>query len=148
MAMGIILDVLLGLPHLAASPWNLVGTGLLGFGLFLEVWSTFVLWKHGSGTPNPVDPPKRLVTEGPYRRSRNPLYLARISILLGSSGILASPGILAVALALVLGLHFVLLPKEEKRIQLRFGAEYVNYKQRVPRWFSIRSLSGSQGKTP
>jgi protein-S-isoprenylcysteine O-methyltransferase Ste14 len=88
-----------------------------------------------AGTPVPArKPTTAIVRSGPYRFSRNPIYLAfsvfqlGIAIWVNSLWLLAT---LAGALALM---HFVVIPKEEQYLERRFGDEYLNYKAAVRRW--------------
>jgi len=132
------LDILSMPPRIFPSYLPLLGIGLIAIGLYLEVRATFVLWRHGLGTPNPASPPSRLVDCGPYRFSRNPLYVARLLVLSGLGVSLSSPGILIMVLLLSLLLQFVVIPPEERRLNARFGDAYSEYQTRVPRWFRFR----------
>src|SRR5207245_4618904 len=80
-SVGIALDIVLLPPVKSPNylPW--LGVGLIAIWLFLDARSTFVLWTEGLGTPHPASPPSRLVDRGPYRYSRNPLYVPRSSVL-------------------------------------------------------------------
>jgi protein-S-isoprenylcysteine O-methyltransferase Ste14 len=78
--------------------------------------------------------PVLLLTRGPYRLSRNPLYVAELGLWLGWTFFFGSTGVLigfAVLLAIVC---FVFVPREERSLQAAFGQNYVDYKDRVPRW--------------
>ncbi|HEX5264019.1 MAG TPA: methyltransferase [Phenylobacterium sp.] len=61
-----------------------IASGLL---LLLECFGRFAL--QGRGTPAPVAPPERLVVSGPYRRVRNPMYVAVVAIILGQAALFA-----------------------------------------------------------
>ena len=78
--------------------------------------------------------PAYLLAEGPYRYSRNPIYLAEGVIWVGWMafyGSLAVSGIFAIA-ALLLGP--IVVPREERGLEARFGEAYRAYKQTTPRW--------------
>jgi protein-S-isoprenylcysteine O-methyltransferase Ste14 len=107
-----------------------VGLLLLGLGSLLGSWSfwTFGLQATlGLGT--------RLITKGPYRHSRNPQYLADILQIIGYMVLTNSwrtwlIGVLGIVLN-------ILAPfTEEPWLEERFGSSYLEYKQRVPRFFS------------
>jgi len=88
---------------------------------------------HGGGGPGLEVPPERLVTSGPYRFSRNPMYLGHLIFFAGLAVTFRS----YFALALLLG-HAVWFDRrvrgDEARLAARFGAEYTDYMGRVRRW--------------
>ena len=135
---GLAIDTFLRLAPYLQGPWNWVGMIPIVFGIVLEVMGTVAFWKYGEGTPHPAAPPRWLVWEGPYAYTRNPLYLARFAILLGSSLLLGSIGVLLLLGGLVLSIQFVLLPREERRLASRHGRAYEEYSTRVGRWIVIR----------
>lgn len=141
---GLVSDFALTLPALPGHLLPLFGLAVFSLGIFLEAWGTHVLWTRGGGTPNPRQPPDRLVDEGPYRFSRNPLYLARLTILVGAALLTNSIGILGFTLILFLVLHLVLLPREERRLRQRFAEQYAEYTSRVSRWITIRPRARSR----
>ena len=85
----------------------------------------------------PVEPwktPVQLVTSGPFRFSRNPIYVMFILVLI-SIGIAAnSIWFLAASPLLVLLLDRVVITREEAWLEELFGSEYTSYKSRVRRW--------------
>lgn len=78
-----------------------------------------------------------LVTGGPYRRIRNPLYVSGLLIFSGL-GLLAASWFLFVAAGIAFLLVALRLPKEEAELEARFGEEYRKYVRRtgrfLPRW--------------
>jgi protein-S-isoprenylcysteine O-methyltransferase Ste14 len=88
----------------------------------------------GKGTPAPFDPPRRLVTTGPFRFVRNPIYVGAIVSIAGASLYYGSIGLLLYALGLAIGFHLLVLFYEEPVLHRSFGTEYVAYCHRVPRW--------------
>ena len=104
----------------------------LGVALYLRaVWDFAVL---GKGTPAPIDAPKRLVVQGIYRYTRNPLYISMLTViagwaaLFGTAVLLGYAGVLFVVYSLFVRLH------EEPRLARVFGEEYAAYTQQVGRW--------------
>lgn len=142
--LGIALDVVSMPPRGFPFYLQLFGIGLVAVGLYLEAQATFALWVHGHGTPHPANAPSHLVDLGPYRFSRNPLYVARLSILTGIGLALSSLGVLIMVLLLAATLEFLLVPREEGRLGARFGETYWEYQRRVPRWFRFRAGSSSR----
>lgn len=137
---GIAGDLVLRIPALPLGGWQLVGAVPVTTGVLLEGWATRTFWMAGRGTPHPAGAPRRLVTVGPYARSRNPLYVARLWILFGLALLSESVGILALALLLFLTLEWWLLPHEEARLRQRYGEAYDAYCRRVPRWMGFAPL--------
>jgi len=99
----------------------------------LGLWGSWTLRRSGT----PVDPYKEariLVTAGPYRFSRNPLYLA-LQVLLAGAGLgLDSLWILGLVPLLWALLHFGVVLREEARLAARFGEDYEAYRRRTRRW--------------
>lgn len=88
----------------------------------------------GRGTPAPIDPPKKLVVSGAYRFTRNPMYIAVLSVILGESVLFASGRLLAYGL-LVLGVFYLFVVfYEEPTLRRQFGSSYETYCARIPRW--------------
>ncbi len=89
----------------------------------------------GAGTtPNPTRPSTVIVTSGPFRFTRNPMYLAWELICIGA-GLLANalwPVVMAVPAAIVT--RRLVIDKEERYLSQKFGAAYLDYKSRVRRW--------------
>jgi protein-S-isoprenylcysteine O-methyltransferase Ste14 len=134
---GLSIDIWLRFPPYVRGPWNWSGLVLIALGIVLEFLGTLAFSKYGAGTPHPAAPPIWLVREGPYAYMRNPLYLARFSILLGSSVLLGSTGVLVVLLGLILFVHLVLLPREERRLSAKYGKAYEEYSSTVGRWIVL-----------
>ena len=88
----------------------------------------------GRGTHVPIVPPKVLVHEGLFRRTRNPMYLAYVAIILGEAALFASWVLVAYALACWALAHFYVVRFEEPHLRQRFGAAYDDYCRTVPRW--------------
>ena len=83
---------------------------------------------------SPYKPAKALVTEGPYRFTRNPLYLS-MTLLYGGVSALANalPPVLLLPLVLRLMRRGV-IEREEGYLEQKFGDVYLEYKVRAPRW--------------
>lgn len=86
-------------------------------------------------TPVPGNKPTTaMVQSGPYRFSRNPIYLAFSLLMLGIACWRNSAWLLATLAAAVGLMSFVVIPREERYLQRRFGVEYLEYKAKVRRW--------------
>jgi protein-S-isoprenylcysteine O-methyltransferase Ste14 len=132
------LNLLIGGPVVPrqAPVWErMLPAGLFGgVGVVLVVWCMVMIKRAGSNIA-PMRPTTALLTGGPYRFSRNPIYVGFALIVAGA----------AVALNLlwpILVLVFVVMPvvrrrvvgPEEAYLERAFGREYRRYQERVPRW--------------
>lgn len=130
------------------DPWRRPGTwyGMppLCLGLFLLVWCVRDFYTVGRGTLAPWDPPRRLVTIGLYRYSRNPMYLAILTVLVGLCLCLGSPMIAIYAVLLAMAFHLRVLLYEEPVLTRQFPEEWAAYRQDVPRWLWRISAAGGR----
>jgi len=89
----------------------------------------------------PAEPwkrPVRLATGGPFRFSRNPIYLAFFFIL-AAIGVMADSAWIVGSIALLwIALDRFVVRREEEFLAHLFGEEYQSYKARVRRWFGVR----------
>jgi len=83
---------------------------------------------------NPWKPTPSLIESGPYRFTRNPMYLQVLIVCVGFALLLRNPWILILTpLAAWILQRFAILP-EEAYLERRFGEEYLAYRRRVRRW--------------
>lgn len=122
--------VWLGLPRVVGAPLGAAAV-LAAVVIFVQSVAVF----RASGTPVPGDQPTTvIVRKGPYRFSRNPIYLAftllqvGIALLVGALWLLVT---LVPAVALMAG---VVIPREERYLAARFPSDYLPYKASVRRW--------------
>jgi protein-S-isoprenylcysteine O-methyltransferase Ste14 len=110
-----------------------IGVLMLALG-FVAGYSGFSAFRK-AGTPvRPGDEPTKLVTSGPYRISRNPMYLGLELVLLGVFFLTKSPFFLIPPIVFFLLINFLQIPFEENLMTERFGQAYAEYCQRVRRW--------------
>ena len=114
----------------AVAGWILAGAGVALY--FACAFWGFAL--RGKGTPAPIDPPKRLVAEGPYRIVRNPMYWSVAFVMLGEALAFRSLALAAIGVAFFAGTTLFVLLYEEPTLRRKFGAEYEAYCRQVPRW--------------
>ncbi len=110
-----------------------VGVFTLALAGTLGGWALLEMTRHRT----PVEPwknPIRLVTSGPFRLSRNPLYLTLTTVIVALSIIANSAWLLAAGVALLLLLDRLVVRREEVVLEDIFGSEYMTYKSRVRRW--------------
>lgn len=102
-------------------------------GLAIFISALRALHKAGT-TPSPYQAPTALVTTGPYRRTRNPIYFAFAWIYLGLAAWMNSPWALLLFPALILAMNRLVIIPEEEDLGERFGTEYLAYTARTRRW--------------
>jgi protein-S-isoprenylcysteine O-methyltransferase Ste14 len=105
----------------------LAGVGVYG-------WCAWDFATRGLGTPAPYDPPRRLVTSGLYRFTRNPMYVGILTLLAGEAMLWRSLPIAIYALAIFVAFHLRVLRYEEPVLQRQFGCDFDEYVRSVPRW--------------
>ncbi len=128
---GVIL--LLGGADLAPGT-GIVGALLIAAGVALVACTVRLFMTVGRGTLAPWDPTSELVVLGPYRLVRNPMITGVATILAGQALFFRSWGI-ALEFAVFLVVNAIYFPLvEEPGLRRRFGAEYEEYRARVPRW--------------
>ena len=79
-------------------------------------------------------PATALATAGPYRVSRNPIYLALTLFYLGVGLAAGSLWVVVLAGPALLVMHLGVVRREERYLERRFGAAYLDYARRVRRW--------------
>lgn len=109
------------------------GIPVILLGLFLGGWAVRAQRQHGT-TPNPHEPTTALVENGPYRYTRNPIYLGMGLISAGFAILLNAVWTLPLVPAFYLSLDRSMVQQEESYLERKFGKEYRAYKNRVPRW--------------
>ena len=92
----------------------------------------------GRGTPGVWDAPRRVVTVGPYRWVRNPIYLGALLIVFGEAWLFLSLDLVLYAAALAVAFHLIVVGYEEPRLRARFGDSYEAYRRTVLRWLPRR----------
>lgn len=129
--------------ELIPGPWNIRLSRLFMLGgLGLMGWSASCFFR-AHGTPVPFNPPRRLVTTGPYAWARNPMMTGLFCVLLGIGIRLQSYSLLFVFLPMFIVLISLQLRNvEEPGLEMRFGEEYLHYKNRTPRFFPRIKMSG------
>ena len=125
----------LGMPPIGWPPHHvIVGMIIFFAGWILPVWA-FRLFSHEGTEVDPVSEANRvLVVRGPYRLTRNPMYLGLIVVSLGMAILVGSWPMLAAPLAVFAVANFVHIPFEEAKMRRQFGEAYDAYVRRVRRW--------------
>jgi protein-S-isoprenylcysteine O-methyltransferase Ste14 len=133
LAMAWLLDRGLPLVEAFGPLFRVLGLVLILAALGLIGWSALWFWRKKT-TIEPHHTPSALIVEGPYRLSRNPIYLGLLALLVGYVMWLGSlsPAILPFAFFRVLTARFI--EPEEEGLRRLFGAEAHAYLSRTRRW--------------
>ncbi len=113
---------------------------VLGAALYLRCAYDFA-WS-GRGTPAPIDPPVELVISGPYRYSRNPMYIGVLAMLAGETLLYLDLRLLSFLVAMAVIFNVFIRGYEERALGRQFGDGYARYCEAVPRW--VPRWSGSK----
>ncbi len=116
--------------HFGCWACGAVGIGA-GFGVMTWAWALF----RRVGTPiQPTERAAVLVRSGPFRFSRNPMYLGIVMMLLGVAAWVGSFPMLIAPVGFFVFMSTVFIPYEESRLRDAFSDEYLSYAQKVRRW--------------
>jgi len=96
----------------------------------------------GKGTLAPWSPPKHLVVSGPFRWSRNPIYVAMLVVLIGWTVTYWSRALAVYTVVMFVAFHIRTILGEEPRLAREFGDEWRRYARRVPRWIGVVAPGG------
>jgi len=99
-----------------------VSMGLFAIALAIYLWSVWNFASRGRGTPLPIDAPKRLVVQGPYLYTRNPMYLALFTALLGWILLYQTTGLLLYTFAVAAVVTLFVIGYEEPHLKREFEA--------------------------
>ena len=127
------LHFLVPIRHWIAWPWRWLGVLPATVGLVIGGWTATILVRRKT-TIKPGEVSSQLVKDGPFRWSRNPIYLgmglllAGVALLLGS----ASPWFVLPLFLWQIGARII--PVEEAILAQTFGEDYLQYKNQVRRW--------------
>jgi protein-S-isoprenylcysteine O-methyltransferase Ste14 len=130
---GFVLDALL--PE-AALPWPvrwILGGALVLAGVALLA-SFNTAFTRGGTAVEPWKPTTAIVTSGPYRFTRNPAYLGMALLYIGLTLLADAPWALVTLPIVIVVVDRTVIAREERYLERKFGAEYLNYKRTVRRW--------------
>lgn len=136
LALGYVLSLYWPLGPGLASPNALaltVGIGFIMLGFALAIFSVGAFRRAGTNVV-PGQPATALVTTGPYRVTRNPIYIGFVLVYFGLSIVLTSMWVLLLLVPVLVILQRGVVKREEAYLERKFGDAYRAYKTRVPRW--------------
>lgn len=121
-----------------ASVFDARGWWLLGIALGLAgvalVTAALGLFRRAGTDPLPMRPTTALVFDGPYRFTRNPMYVGMALVYVAATLLLDLPWALLLLPAVLVLIRTQVIAKEERYLEGKFGDEYRAYRARVRRW--------------
>lgn len=136
LAAGLALDWATGSSLADPAPFSLTraaGGAIIALALANDVWCARLLARRHT-TIMPHRAASFLVTDGPFRYSRNPLYVSHVALIFGLGLMLGSPFTLLLTPLLALGLTKLAIEPEERHLLRKFGNDYRSYMARTRRW--------------
>lgn len=132
--LGVVIHVLSPISIFSATPAQeiLAGFLLVLSGAFAR-WAFLTMRRLGT-TANPKKPSETLVTDGPFRISRNPIYVAMTGLYIGLAFLVNSAWPLILLIPLLMLMQWGVILREERYLSWKFGSEYTAYSLRVRRW--------------
>ena len=121
------------LPRLIHPPLSYLGILGIAFGTVVNIWADAV-FKRQNTTVKPYYRPSALVTAGPYRISRNPMYLGMFAILFGEAVLFGTLAVLLMPFIFTVLMQYIFIRSEEKNMEKAFGEKYLTYRKRTRRW--------------
>ena len=131
-----------------SDPWRsdgfAGGTVFIITGLLLLLRCIRDFYVSGKGTLAPWAPPRRLVVVGLYQYTRNPMYLAVLTLLSGMVMVFYSPLLLIYTVVLAIIFHLRTIYHEEPWLASRFASDWQAFAKAVPRWLPRLSAWNKQ----
>jgi protein-S-isoprenylcysteine O-methyltransferase Ste14 len=126
------------LQYATPLPWPLPALKAIGMAAFIVGLSTdigtMLLFVRQKANILPHKAATRLITSGPFRYSRNPIYVGNTLMLAGAGLAFSSLWLLAAAVLAAIATHHLAILREEAHLAAKFGAEWDAYAARTPRW--------------
>jgi protein-S-isoprenylcysteine O-methyltransferase Ste14 len=110
-----------------------LGLSLIGIGLFVAA-GAFRVMARAKTHIDPYKPVLAFVTDGPFRFTRNPLYMALTLFYLGGTTLVHALWAVLLLPILLAVMTYGVIAREERYLERKFGQEYVSYKAKVRRW--------------
>jgi protein-S-isoprenylcysteine O-methyltransferase Ste14 len=124
----------LGWPTMPGLPLPTLGIALATIPWILPVWAIIIFRRAGTETSPTSAVNRELVTEGPYRFTRNPMYLGLVVVTVGIAIWNGAWTMFLAPIAVFATENWVHIPFEEAKMRRQFGAAYDDYVSRVRRW--------------
>jgi len=133
LAAGLLLNWGVPQPILPGDVRYWVGGALATIGVLIAAWARSLLERAGTNV-NSMLPTTAIVTTGPFRFSRNPLYIALNLMYVGLALLTNAGWVLALIVPVLLVMHYGVIRREERYLDAKFGDAYRAYRARVRRY--------------
>lgn len=120
--------------RLPVGGWGRVAGLLLIAAAVILAASAVRAFSRAKTSPKPHKPTTAIVTSGPFRFTRNPIYISFTLVQLGIALMTASAWTLALLIPVLLVVRLGVVAREERYLKRKFGDEYLSYTRRVRRW--------------
>jgi len=117
---------------------QLQALALFSLGLLPLAESIVRFVRVGCGTLSPTHPTENLVITGFYRYVRNPMYLGVLLLIAAQAALFASRSLLLYLAAVAIAFHIFVVLYEEPTLRRKYGASYIEFCHKVPRWIPRR----------
>jgi protein-S-isoprenylcysteine O-methyltransferase Ste14 len=128
-----LLHQVLPLAQIFFAPYRYAGIVIMALAVAPILWAALLFRRAGTGIV-PFSPATALVLGGPYRFTRNPMYLGMAGILLGAALLMGSLSPFAVIPAFMALIADRFIAPEEAMLERAFGRDYLDYMAMVRRW--------------
>jgi protein-S-isoprenylcysteine O-methyltransferase Ste14 len=133
LALGLVLDWLWPQPLLPETLRYTLGGALVALGFALALFS-IRRFKAAGTNFDTHKPATAILTEGPYRISRNPIYMGLTAVYAGIGIAMDAPWVWLLLMPALAVMHYGVILREERYLERKFGKEYLDYKASVRRW--------------
>ncbi len=133
LAAGLLLNWAAPFPILSGDARYWAGGALAAIGVLIAAWARSLMERAGTNV-NPMLPTTAIVTTGPFRFSRNPLYVALNLMYVGLALLTNAGWVLALIVPVLLVMHYGVIRREERYLDAKFGDAYRGYRARVRRY--------------
>ncbi len=128
-----VLHFLIPIKQIIYFPYILIGIIPVIAGAGLNIWADGIFKKQKT-TVKPDQKPTTLIDYGPFKISRNPMYLGMALMLIGEGVLLGSVTSFIGAIIFIAAMEIYFIPEEEKTMHKTFSEDFKQYKKRVRRW--------------
>ena len=130
---GLALEYLWPAPLLPQTAQYTVGAALIAVAFLIAI-PAFVQFRKAKTDVDPYKPVTAIIKRGPFRWTRNPLYLGMVFIQLGIAAAVDGIWIAVLVIPTIAVIQLGVIVREERYLERKFGEEYLSYKATVRRW--------------